>query len=378
MRKVASVKANRMSYRVAVLPGDGIGPAVIAEAEATLELAADLGGFTVALERFEAGGAHYVATGSPMAADVPDRLARCDAILAGPFGDPRVPDDVVLWGTILGLRQRFDQSVNLRPARSLPGVLSALRASSADEFDVVVVRENTEGEYSGAGGRVHRGRADEVAVETSVFTRSGIERVIRYAFEYAREHGRRRVTSATKSNALRHAMPFWDTVMRDVEAQYPDIEHESVLVDALAARVLSHPESLDVIVASNLFGDILSDLTAAAAGSLGTAPSANLDPTRAHPSLFQAVHGSAPDIAGKGIANPIAEILSVALMLECLGESTTAAAIEQAVRSSTAQAGTRTGDLQGSASTREAGAAIRANLERMFAEAAPPDRTAGS
>jgi tartrate dehydrogenase/decarboxylase / D-malate dehydrogenase len=344
------------------MPGDGIGPEVIAEAEATLESVASLGGFAVALEHFDAGAAHHLATGSPMAADVPERLAEFDAILAGPFGDPRVPDTVMLWGTILKLRQRFDQYVNLRPARALPGVPSPLRAIGPDGFDVVVVRENTEGEYSGAGGRVHRGRPAEVAVETSVFTRMGTERVIRYAFEYARTHDRRRVTSCTKSNALRHAMPFWDDVTYRVAAEYPEIEHESVLVDALAARVISDPSSLDVVVASNLFGDILSDLTAAAAGSLGTGPSANLNPTRAHPSLFQAIHGSAPDIAGRGIANPVAEILSVALMLEFLGQPHCAAAIERAVELSTAQPDTRTADLQGHASTRAAGDAIRSHL----------------
>jgi tartrate dehydrogenase/decarboxylase/D-malate dehydrogenase len=350
---------NAASYRIAVLAGDGIGPEVIAEAEATLELTAVLGGFTVSIERFQAGGGHYLATGVPMAPDVPDRLAGFDAILAGPFGDPRVPDDLLLWGTILKLRQRFDQYVNVRPAKTLPGVQGPLRSGP---LDVVVVRENTEGEYAGAGGRVHRGRAGEVAIETSVFTRQGTERVIRYAFEYARAHRRRRVTSATKSNALRHAMPFWDDVMRNVSADYPDIEHESVLVDALAARVVSDPKSLDVIVASNLFGDILSDLTAAAAGGLGTAPSANLDPTRAHPSLFQAVHGSAPDIAGRGLANPVAEILSVALMLEFLGQANCARAIERAVRTSTAARDTRTRDLRGTATTRSAGEAIRTEL----------------
>jgi tartrate dehydrogenase/decarboxylase / D-malate dehydrogenase len=352
------------SYRVAVLPGDGIGPEVIAEAQATLELAAELAGFAVSVETFEAGGAHHVATGAPMAPDLPERLAEFDAILAGPFGDPRVPDTVILWGTILALRQRFDQYVNLRPVRTLPGVPGALRTLGSDRFDVVVVRENTEGEYSGAGGRVHRGSGDEVAVETSIFTRAGTERTIRYAFEYARAHTRARVTSATKSNALRHAMPFWDEVMEEVAAEYPEIEHESVLIDALAARVVSHPASLDVIVASNLFGDVLSDLTAAAAGSLGTAPSANLDPSRAHPSLFQAIHGSAPDIAGRGTANPIAEILSVALMIEFLGQPATASAIERAVDASTAEAETRTPDIGGTANTRSAGEAIRRALER--------------
>jgi tartrate dehydrogenase/decarboxylase / D-malate dehydrogenase len=352
------------TYRVAVLPGDGIGPEVIAEAQATLELAAQLGGFAVAVETFEAGGAHHVATGTPMAPELPEQLAEFDAILAGPFGDPRVPDSLILWGTILALRQRFDQYINLRPARTLPGVPGALRTLGSERFDVVVVRENTEGEYSGAGGRVHRGSGDEVAVETAIFTRAGTERTIRYAFEYARAHGRGRVTSATKSNALRHAMPFWDEVMEQVAGEYPEIEHESVLIDALAARVVSHPASLDVIVASNLFGDVLSDLTAAAAGSLGTAPSANLDPSREHPSLFQAIHGSAPDIAGRGIANPIAEILSVALMIEFLGQPATAAAIERAVDASTAETDTRTPDIGGTADTRGAGEAIRRALER--------------
>ncbi len=347
------------THRVAVLRGDGIGPEVIAEAQATLELAASLGGFDICTESFEAGSAHYLATGSPMAQDTPDRLAGFDAILSGPFGDPRVPDNVLLWGTILGLRQRFDQFVNVRPAGPLPGVPGHL---SSGVLDVVVIRENTEGEYSGAGGRVHRGRDSEVAIEAAVFTRQGTERVIRYAFEYARSHGRRRVTSATKSNALRHAMPFWDDVMHEVQDDYPDIEHDEILIDAMVARVLTHPDSLDVIVASNLFGDILSDLTAAAVGGLGTAPSANLDPSRTSPSLFQAVHGSAPDIAGQGIANPVAEVLSVAMMLEFLGEEASAAAIVRAVHTSTARPETRTRDLGGTASTREAGDAIRAEM----------------
>ena len=352
------------NYRIAVLPGDGIGPEVIVEARETLELAAHLGGFGVELETFEAGGAHYLATGAPMAPDVVERLGGFDAILAGPFGDPRVPDSLILWGTILELRKRFDQYVNLRPVRSLAGVPGALRSLHSRPLDIVVVRENTEGEYSGAGGRVHRGREAEVAVEVAIFTRAGTERVIRYAFSYARARGRRRVTSATKSNALRHAMPFWDEVMDEVCAQYPEIEHESVLIDALAARVVSDPATLDVVVASNLFGDVLSDLTAAAAGSLGTAPSANIDPSGSHPSLFQAVHGSAPDIAGRGIANPVGEILSVSLMLEFLGEGDCAAAIERAVNASTANPASRTPDLGGSASTRAAGQAIREALER--------------
>jgi tartrate dehydrogenase/decarboxylase/D-malate dehydrogenase len=350
------------AHRIALIPGDGIGPEVMGEAQATLEAVAALYGFTIAVESFDAGAAHYLRTGSAIDAGTFDALPDFDAILVGPFGDPRVPDAPVLWGTILAMRQRFDQYVNLRPARLLPGVESPLRTADEGGLDIVVVRENTEGEYSGVGGRVHRQRDTEVAVETSVFTRSGIERVVRYAFDYAREHGRGRVTSATKSNALRHAMPFWDEVVERVAGDFPEIECESVLIDALVARVVTHPGALDVVVASNLFGDILTDLTAAAAGSLGVGPSANLDPTRTHPSVFQAIHGSAPDIAGRGVANPIGEILSVALMLEFLGEAEAARAIEAAVASSTADPSTRTRDLGGTASTTLAGEAIRSSL----------------
>ncbi len=349
-------------HRIAVLPGDGIGPEVIAEAEATLRHAATLGAFEVTVEHFSAGAAHHLATGAPMDADLPDRLAGFDAILAGPFGDPRVPDAPVLWGTILHLRHRFDQFVNLRPARVLPGVVSPLRTVEPGDLDIVVVRENTEGEYSGIGGRLHQGGPHELALETAVYTRRGIERVVRFAFEYARSHGRGLVTSATKSNALRHAMPFWDEVVSEVAAEYPEIRYEHALIDALAARVISAPQSLDVVVASNLHGDILTDITAAAAGSLGTGASANLDPTRTNPSLFQAIHGSAPTIAGLGVANPLAEIMSVALMLEFLGEPAAAAAIDHAVERSTADPATRTADLGGSASTQAAGEAVRAAM----------------
>jgi tartrate dehydrogenase/decarboxylase / D-malate dehydrogenase len=332
----------------------------MSEARATLDaVAAAHGGFAVTVESFEAGAGHHLRTGSVMEADTLARLGGFDAILAGPFGDPRVPDALVLWGTILAMRHRFDQYVNLRPARLLPGVRSPLRTADEGGLDIVVLRENTEGEYSGAGGRVHRGRANEVALETSVFTRTGIERIVRYAFTYAREHSRSLVTSATKSNALPHAMPFWDEIVDEVGSEFPEIERESALIDALAARVVTAPSSLDVIVASNLFGDIVTDLTAAAVGGLGAVPSANLDPSRTYPSLFQAIHGSAPDIAGKGVANPIGEILSVGLMLEFLGEPEAAAAIDAAVASSTPNPAWRTRDLGGTAGTREAGEAIR-------------------
>jgi len=357
------------SYAVAVLPGDGIGPEVIGEAEAALQAVAEQCGFGVTTERFEAGAQRALDKGAPMDPDLPDELSRFDAILCGPFGDPRVHDTIVVWGTILALRQRFDQYVNLRPSRVLPGTSPPLRDIGPGDLDIVVVRENTEGEYGGVGGRVHRNKPGEVAVETSVFTRTGIERIIRYAFEYAREHGRRRVTSATKSNALRHAMPFWDDVSLAVAADYPDVEHELALIDALAARVVSDPGSLDVIVASNLFGDILTDITAAASGSLGTAPSANIDPTRANPSLFQAIHGSAPTIAGKGIANPVAELLSVALMLEFLGEAEAARGLERAVELAAADPAARTADLGGTATTSEAGGAVRERLGEALAAA---------
>jgi tartrate dehydrogenase/decarboxylase/D-malate dehydrogenase len=365
----------RRRYRIAVLRGDGIGPEIMTEAEETLSAAAAAAGdFDVELERFTAGAVHYLSTGVPMDEEVAERLSEFDAILAGPFGDPRVPDALVVWGTILKLRQRFDQYVNLRPALSLPGVPSPLRSVGPGDLDIVVVRENTEGEYAGAGGRVHRGRPAEVAVETSVFTRAGVERIVRYAFEYAREHDRRLVTSATKSNALRHAMPFWDDVVAEVARDFPDLEHESALVDALVARVVTDPGSLDVVVASNLFGDILTDLTAAAAGGLGVGPSANLNPTRTHPSLFQAIHGSAPDIAGQGVANPLGEILSVALMLEFLGEREAAGAIERAVAATTERPETRTRDLGGRASTRVAGEAVRTVLAAELPAAASDNR----
>ncbi len=350
------------THRVAVITGDGIGPEVMPEAVACLQAAATAHGVAIELETFAWGSERYLAEGSVMPADGPEQLAGFDAILAGPVGDPRVPDTVTVWGLILKLRQVFDQYVNLRPARLLPGVESPLAGVRPQDVDIVFVRENTEGEYSGAGGRVHGGHDTELAVETSVFTRGGIERIVRHAFEHARAHGRRHVTSATKSNALRHGMPLWDDVFRAVAADFPDITTDSCLVDALVARVVRDPASLDVVVASNLLGDILTDLGAAIAGSLGIGPSANLDPTRRHPSLFQAIHGSAPDIAGRGIANPVAEIWSAAMLLEFLGEAEAGAALLRAVEASVADSATRTADLGGSASTAEAGAAVRAAL----------------
>ena len=346
-------------HRIAVITGDGIGPEVMPQAVAALQAAAHAdGGFAVDLEMLDWDTERYLATGAYMPADWAGVLGAADAILCGPVGDPRVPDDVSVWGLILAIRQRFAQYVNLRPVRLLPGVTGPLRDASAEDVDIVFVRENTEGEYAGIGGRVHAGRPLELAAETSVFTREGTERIVRHAFEHARRHGRRKVTSITKSNALRHSMVLWDDVVEAVAADFPDLAHDAMLVDAAAARLVTDPGAFDVVVASNLFGDILSDLGAAIAGSLGVAPSANLDPTRRHPSLFQAIHGSEPDIAGRGVANPVGEIWSVALLLDHLGEAAPARAVEDAIAAALSDPARRTADLGGTASTADLGAAI--------------------
>ena len=351
------------THRVAVITGDGVGPEVIPEAVGALTAAAGAdGGFGVDVETHDWGSERFLRSGSLMPEGWDTALQASDAILAGPVGDPRVPDDITVWGLILRIRQRFAQYVNLRPVRLLPGIPGPLRSAGAGDVDIVFVRENTEGEYAGIGGRVHRGRLLEVAAETSVFTREGVERIIRHAFEHALAHDRAKVTSITKSNALSHTMVFWDDVFAEVAAGYPAMPHDSMLVDAAAARLVTNPAAFDVVVASNLFGDILSDLGAAIAGSLGVAPSANLDPTREHPSLFQAIHGSAPDIAGRGVANPVGEIWSVALLLDHLGEAAAARRVEGAIAAAVSDPANRTPDLGGSASTMELGAAIRSAI----------------
>jgi tartrate dehydrogenase/decarboxylase/D-malate dehydrogenase len=357
-------------YQLAVLPGDGIGQEVIPESLQILEALADLhGGFSLETRFFDWGTERYLREGALMPQDGLAILERggFDGILLGPVGDPRVPDHLTLWGLLLPIRQGFDQYVNLRPMRLLPGVSSPLAGKGPAEIDMVCVRENTEGEYSGMGGRIHQGTPDEVAIQSSAFTRKGTERIIRYAFEYARQHGRRRVLSATKSNSLQYSMVFWDEVFQQVAADYQDIAHEQQLIDSLTARMVARPESLDVIVASNLFGDILTDLGAALAGSMGLAPSANLNPERRYPSLFQAIHGSAPDIAGKGIANPIASIWSAQLLLDFLGEQEAAALLMQAIEAVLASGQVRTPDLGGTATTRQMGDSIRASLRQLVA-----------
>jgi len=359
------------TYHLAVIPGDGIGPEVVTESVLTLtSLAAAQGSFHFDIRHFDWGTERYLREGAMMPVNGLTTLEQggFDGILLGPVGDPRVPDHITLWGLILPIRQAFDQYVNLRPLRLLPGVHSPLVDKHPQDIDIVCIRENTEGEYAGVGGRVHQGTRDEVAIQSTILTRSGTERIMRYAFEYAKQYGRKKVTSATKSNSMQYAMVFWDEIFHQVAAEYPDVSHEQQLIDSLAARFVSHPESLDIVVASNLFGDILTDLGAAISGSLGLAPSANLDPQRRYPSLFQAIHGSAPDIAGKGIANPLASIWSGQLLLDFLGEREAAALLMRAIEEVLANGQAHTPDLGGTATTRQLGEAIREKVQSLVAQ----------
>jgi tartrate dehydrogenase/decarboxylase/D-malate dehydrogenase len=343
-------------YRVALLPGDGVGPEVVAEARK----AVDALGLDIGWTELPWGSAYYHQHGCMMPPDALDLLRDHDAVLLGAIGDPSVPDHVSLWSTILEIRQGFDLWANLRPCRLLPGIPGPLAGRAPEDVDMLFVRENTEGEYAGVGGRSHRGLASEVALETSVFTRSGVERVIRFAFEQA--VGRRGVlTSATKSNASRFGYVLWDEVVRETALEFPDVRVDSVLVDALAARMVRDPGSLDVVVASNLFGDILTDLAAALQGGMGMAASANIAPGSDVPGVFEPVHGSAPDIAGTGLANPAGAIWSVSLMLEQLGDADAARAVMDALES-VCRDGPRTRDVGGTATTVEVGDAVAALL----------------
>lgn len=354
------------TYRIAVIPGDGIGKEVVPEGLRVLEHLADQSGgrFAFAFESFPWGCEYYLETGRMMDEDGLERLQPFDAIYFGAVGWPDVPDNISLWGLRLAICQGFDQYACIRPIQLLPGITSPLRDATPESIDWVVVRENSEGEYAGIGGRnlAGRGDASEVALQTALFTEKGCERIIRYAFELARTRTRRKVTSVTKSNAQQYAMTLWDEVFARVAADYPDVETEQFLVDAMAARFVLRPDTLEVVVGSNLFGDILSDLGSAIAGSLGIAASANIDPERRHPSMFEPVHGSAPDIAGKGIANPIAAIWSAALMLDHLGLADEALAILGAVRATTVS-GVVTPDLGGTATTAQVTEAILAHLD---------------
>lgn len=350
------------AYRIAAIPGDGIGPETVAAARAVLGRVSGLEGFRLDWTDYPWGCDHYQATGSMMPADALDLLATSDAILLGAVGRADVPDHVSLWGLLIPIRRTFDQFVSLRPARLLEGVASPL-APDRGALDVVIVRENTEGEYSEAGGRLFRGRPQEMAVQEAVFTRHGIERIARYAFDLARTR-RGRVASATKSNGIVHTMPFWDEVVEEIAAYYPDVQLTKYHVDALAALLVLDPARFDVVLGSNLFGDILSDLTAAIAGSIGIAPCGNIDPTRRHPSMFEPIHGSAPDIVGTGTANPIGQIWSAAMMLEHLGEARAASRLVGAIEQVIA-AGTRTPDLGGTCSTEQVTAAVEARYAAL-------------
>jgi tartrate dehydrogenase/decarboxylase/D-malate dehydrogenase len=338
------------SHRIAVLPGDGIGKEVIAAgAEVLMALAAREPGLDLELRSFDWGSDYYRTHGRMMPDDGLDQLRGFDAIYFGAVGAPDIPDDVTLWGLRLAICQGFDQYANVRPARLLPGVASPLRDVAAGELDWIVVRENTEGEYAGAGGRVHRGLPEEVGIEASVFTRTGCRRIMRFAFGLAQSRPRRHLTLVTKSNAQRHGMVLWDEVFAETAAEFPDVTTDKELVDAMTTRMVLKPRSLDVIVATNLHADILSDLASALTGSLGLGPTANLDPERRFPSMFEPIHGSAFDITGKGIANPIASFWSAALMLEHLGEPQAAQRLMGAVERTLAAGDLLPPDLGGRA-----------------------------
>jgi len=346
------------TYRIAVIAGDGIGIEVIPAGMEVLRHA--VRGHAVSLDftEFPWGCEYYQRTGAMMSADALDRLQEFDAIYLGAVGAPSVPDHVSVWELILPIRQRFDQYVNLRPMRLLPGVRGPLAGRSPADVDMVCVRENSEGEYAGLGRRLFTGTSEEVAEQTGVFTRRGVDRIARYAFGLAQRRPRKLLASATKSNALQHSMVLWDETVEAVSRDFPDVEVTKYHVDALAARMVTHPQSLDVIVASNLFGDILTDLGAAISGSLGIAPGANINPERNHPSMFEPIHGSAPDIAGRGIANPVGAIWAGALMLDHLGMSTAHDAITGAIARVMDAGEVRTPDLGGNANTRDLAAAI--------------------
>jgi tartrate dehydrogenase/decarboxylase/D-malate dehydrogenase len=346
-------ESNIMSYRVALIPGDGIGMEVVPEGVRVLKELSRRFSFRMEFTEFPYSCRYFSEHGVMMPEDGIERLRPFDAILLGAVGLPNVPDHVSLWGLLIPIRRSFDQYVNMRPVRLLPGVTSPLAGRTAKDIDFVIIRENTEGEYSQAGGRLYQGTERETVIQESVFTRIGVDRIVRFAFEIARRRARKHVTSATKSNGIIHTMPFWDERFRAVAAEFPDIKTDQYHIDILTAHFVQHPDWFDVVVASNLFGDILSDLGPACAGGIGIAPSANLNPERKHPSMFEPVHGSAPDIAGKGVANPIATLWSASMMLDFLGETAAAKALMAAIEAVTGEGRVLTRDLGGKAGTRD-------------------------
>ncbi|MEQ8334140.1 tartrate dehydrogenase [Nisaea sp.] len=342
------------NYRIAAVPGDGIGPEVIAAGVEVLEaIASDNPDFELSFKHFPWGGDYYRKHGVMMPEDGVDTLRDYDAILFGSAGDPDIPDHITLWGLRLKICQTLDQYANVRPARLLPGIKGPLAGVTAEDLDWVIVRENSEGEYAGAGGRVHVGLPEEVGLDVSIFTRTGVERIQRFAFELARSRPRKKLTLVTKSNAQRHGMVFWDSVFDRIRSDYPDVETDKMLVDAMTTRMVLDPRSLDTVVATNLHADVLSDLAAALTGSLGIAPTGNLRPERDMPSMFEPIHGSAFDITGKGVANPIGTFWSSAMLLEHLGQTDAASRLMSAIERVTADGSVLPRDLGGSASTRQ-------------------------
>jgi len=347
------------NYQIACIPGDGIGQEVIPAGRVVLQaLARAVGGFEWSFHEFGWGGDWYRAHGEMMPADGLEQLRSMDAILFGSAGDPKIPDHVTLWGLRLKICQGFDQYANVRPTRILPGIDAPLKRCGPADLDWVIVRENSEGEYSGVGGRAHQGHPIEVATDVSIMTRAGVERIMRYAFALASSRPRRLLTVVTKSNAQRHAMVMWDEIAVQVSREFPEVHWDKELVDAATARMINRPASLDTLVATNLHADILSDLAAALAGSLGIAPTGNIDPQRRFPSMFEPIHGSAFDIMGLGLANPIGTFWSCVMMLEHLGERAAADKLMQAIERVTATPALHTRDLGGDATTAQVTAAV--------------------
>jgi len=353
------------TFQIASIPGDGIGKETVAAGRRVLAAAAEAyGGIRLEYREFDWSCEYFLKNGRMMPEDGLEILRPFDAIFLGAVGFPGVPDHVSLWGLLLPIRRTFNQYVNLRPVKLMPGVRTPLADRRPEDIDFLVVRENNEGEYSNMGGRLYPGTPHEVVVQNTVFTRFGVERVVRYAFELARRTGRKRVTSATKSNGINFTMPFWDEVFGEIAREYPEIASDQFHIDALCARFVTHPQHFDVVVGSNLFGDILTDLGPAIAGSIGIAPSANLNPEKEYPSMFEPVHGSAPDIAGRGIANPMGQIWCGAMMLEHLGVPDCGELVMRAL-TATLEAGTATADIGGRADTEEVTEAVCGRIREL-------------
>ncbi len=347
------------TYRIAMIPGDGIGKEVVPQGQRVLQaLASQTGAASFAFETFDWGGDYYRQHGVMMPEDGVETLKPFDAILFGSAGDPDIADHITLWGLRLRICQGLDQYANVRPTRILPGIDAPLKRCGPQDLDWVIVRENTEGEYAGVGGRVHQGHPIEVATDLSMMTRAGVTRILRYAFELARSRPRKHLTVVTKSNAQRHAMVMWDEIASEVAREFPDVTWDKELVDAATARMVNKPKSIDTMVASNLHADILSDLAAALAGSLGIAPTGNIDPERRYPSMFEPIHGSAFDIMGKGLANPIGTLWSVVMLLEHLNQAEMAKRLMSAIETVTANPANHTRDLGGAATTEQVTAAV--------------------